>query len=125
MCQRPLTGLACALLLGSGALSQAAPEAPPPAPPPVVFDETTLEALLQGIELLNESLQHGLDDSTGRLAERLPEMWRKLEGVERQLRHQLPLLREQLRQIERMMREYAPDRPPPRKPTDEQPLIAV
>lgn len=112
-----------ALLLWGGAGALAAPEAPPAAPPEV-FDDATLGALLQGIRLLNESLQQGLDESTGQLAERLPEMWRELERVERQLRRQLPLLRDQLRNIERMMREYAPPTPP-RRPADDAGTIAV
>ena len=117
----PWAGAVFALLVGSGTL--AAPEAPP-APPPEVFDEETLGALLQGIRLLNESLQQGLAESTGQLSERLPEMWHELEQVERQLRRQLPVLRDQLRHIERMMREYAPPSPP-RRPAEDAATIAV
>lgn len=99
--------------------------APVQAQPATVFNESMLEPLLDSIRLFNEVLKHGLDDSSARLAERLPSMWHELEAMELKLKHQLPLLREQLRQFERALREFAPRVSPPGRPSMSAPLIAV
>jgi len=104
-----LCGLALLLAPGPGSAATDA------SPPDATFDEETLNRLLADIRALQEALARGIDESAGELTRRLPELWYRLETLERQIHQRLPVLREELRKLERALRDAIPaeDRGPP------------
>ncbi len=94
-----LLALLCALSVGG----QAGPKVPPP-----IFDDTTLDSLLQHIREFDLAMRLGLDASRGELLSRLPRLWRELQALEERLQRSLPALREQLEALEHELHGQPP-----------------